>query len=471
MVKECKCGKNTHLGLKVPINLTFDDRQMIFEIVLEFFRSNIKQASKAILLEKPTSMIKQLPFYILFLGLFFSCSDKAPTIIDLVPEDMVVSEPIDESTLSLHDGFTDRKFNTQIKAILPAEKSILLTKSATGVDQLVKFDFTAQFDHWKAATWYPERLGVRNHHYRHEDVILFRQGHHDFAIDLRDGTLRYDEEREGCPDSKLVGIGEHFFTWGVVVDEATQQEKEVVFMGDIREPDMPQKLLSPPYNAEGRDGSLGRIMGLHAFANEQGEELLAIRFFDFDPEAPLLQDFFAVYNVTQRSWQVPQVPLEFHDTGANSVVANGFIYYGSQSYISCVDTKTGAMQWVAEGYAIASPSMLAFADGAIFMSNQGMLQRRDANTGDLIWETPLGNIQRFIVVHDKVFSIAADFSITSMETGEILHSFSSPYLEDESNFYFGKTKDLLGYYDEELKRTYIFFNIEDNLITYELEEE
>jgi len=408
--------------------------------------------------------MKTLPFYVLFICLFFSCSKN-----ELSTNEDSSEEIIDESIFHFHEGFTDRKPNTNIKTILPSDKSILLTEFATEENELVKFNIPSLSNNWQAETWYRERAGTGSHNYHHENVILFRHGHHDFAINLEDGTLLYDVEREGCPDTRLTGIDYQYFTRSTVTDEATQLTKQIVLIGDIRKPDTPEFLVSPHYDSIGNNGSLGRIMGLHAFENEVGEHLLAIRYFDYESDYPLFKDLFAVYNITQSSWLVAQVPLEYHITGAQTVVANGLIYYGSQSHVSCLDVKTGELKWVTEANTLAPTKLLAFADGDIFVRDyNGMLQRRRAETGELMWETYLGNIQRFIIIHDKLFSIGKEFTITSIETGETIHAFSSPYIDYDPAYYFDRTKDLMGYYDEAIKRSYIFLNSDDQMICYEI---
>ena len=378
-------------------------------------------------------------------------------------------EIIDESNLTFHEGFKCRMLNTNIKAVFEAENSILLIKTETEENVLVKYSISNQFNIWNAATWYREKVCPGNSNYHYGDVILFRQGNHDFAINLEDGSLLYDEERDGLPDVKLIGFGYNYFSRWTVIDSVSQNTKEVIFIGDIREAKMPEFLTSPPYDSIGQYGKLGRIMGMHAFENEFGELLLAIRFHDYGPSGQL-KDLFAVYNVSQHNWATEPVPFEFHKTGIQSVVADGLIYYGSQDYVSCIDTKTGVLKWVIQTAPHSPYILLAFADESIFLQGQnGMLQRRTAETGELIWETDLGNLQRFIVIKDKLFSIGKNFKVTDIETGTIIHTFTSPYIDCNPISYFGYTKSLMGYYDASSNLTHIFLNIDKHMICYEIE--
>lgn len=398
--------------------------------------------------------------YSLIFCLFFSCSKK---------ELGSTNEPINKTSFTFEDGFTSLEINTNIKAILPSEKSILLSTSTPDKSELVKFNIPSQSKVWTSATWHRERSGTGSYSYHYENVILFRHGHRDFAINLDDGSLRYDVERDDCPDASLIGLGYQYFTRWPVIDEVTQNSKEIVLIGDIRRPDMPSALACPSYDSIGNNGSLGRIMGLHVFENESEEQLLAIRYFDFQPENPYLEDYFAIYNITKKNWVLTKVPLDYHTTGTQSIVANGLVYYGSQSHVSCIDTKSGELKWVTQAYALSPTNLLAFADGSIFIKDHnGMLQRRNAETGELIWESSLGNIQRFIIIRDKLFSIGKKFTITNIENGETLHSFTSPYKDHHPKNYFSKTKKLMGYYDKETKLSHLFLNIDDNLAFFEL---
>ncbi|HEB62424.1 MAG TPA: hypothetical protein ENI82_04645 [Bacteroidetes bacterium] len=378
-------------------------------------------------------------------------------------------ETIDESSLTFQEGFKYRMLNTNIKAVFETENSILLVKTETEENELVKYSILKQSNIWNAATWYREKVcpGYSNYHY--ENIILFRQGNHDFAINLEDGSLLYDEERDGLPDVKLVGFGYNYFSRWTVIDSVSQNTKEVIYKGDIREAKMPEFLISPPYDSIGRNGKLGRIMGMHAFENEFGELLLAIRFHDYEPSGQL-KDLFAVYNVNQGNWVTEPVLFELDEIGHQSVVANGLIYYGSQDNVSCIDTKTGALKWGVQNAPHSPYILLAFADNSIFLQGpNGMLQRRTAETGKLIWETDLGNLQRFIVIKDKLFSIGQNFKVTDIETGTIIHTFTSPYIDCNPISYFGYTKSLMGYYDANSNLTHIFLNIDKNMVCYEIE--
>ncbi len=409
--------------------------------------------------------MKTFPFFFILISLLFSCSKK-----ELAPVDNSANEVIDESSLVFQYGFTDRKLQTNIKAVFPFDKSILLAKTSTEEGELIKFDLTSQTISWQAETWYREKAGTGNYNYHHENIILFRQGHHDFAYNIEDGTLLYDEERLDCPSSKLTGLNHHYYTLATVKDDLSQLDKEIIYIGDIRLPDIPEVLVSPPYDSLGNNTSLGRIMGLHAFVNDLGEELLAIRYFDYGEDSPSFKDMFAVYNIYQNNWIVTNTPLDYHDSGTQSIQANGLIYYGSQSYVSCIDTQTGSLNWVTEASSLSPSKLLAYAKESVFVKNyDGMVQRREAETGDLIWETHIENSQRFMILKDKLFVIGRDFTIINIESGETIHSFSSPYIDYDPNNYFGSTSNLMGFYDEALDISYLFLNIGENMISYEME--
>ncbi|MFK7774322.1 MAG: PQQ-binding-like beta-propeller repeat protein [Saprospiraceae bacterium] len=409
--------------------------------------------------------MKTYPFFLLLISLLFSCSKN-----ELAPIDESPNQIIDESTLVFQEGFTDRKLQTNIKAIFPSDKSILLAKTLTDEGELIKFNISTQTISWQATTWYREKAGTGNYNYQHENAILFRQGHHDFAYSIEDGTLLYDEERLDCPSSKLTGLNHHYYTRATVKDDLTQLDKEIIYIGDIRQSDIPEVLVSPPYDSIGNNNSLGRIMGLHAFENEIGEELLAIRYFDYDVDYPSFNDLFAMYNITQSNWVVTNALLDYHDSGTQSIEANGLIYYGSQSYVSCIDTKTGILKWVTEASTLSPYYLLAYAEESIFVKNHdGMVQRREAETGNLIWETHLGHMQRFMILKDKLFAIGRDFTIIDITSGEIIHSFPSPYIDYDPINYFGYTSNIMGFYDDATDVSYVFMNIGENMISYEME--
>lgn len=409
--------------------------------------------------------MKTFPFIFLLFSLLFSCSKN-----ELAPVDDSSNEIIDESTLVFQDGFTDRKLQTNIKAVFPADKSILLAKTSTDEGELIKFNLTSQTITWQAGIWYREKAGTGNYNYHHENAILFRQGHHDFAYNIEDGTLLYDEERLDCPNSKLTGFNHHYYTRATVKDDLTQLDKEIIYIGDIRQPDIPEVLVSPQYDSTGNNTSLGRIMGLHAFENEIGEELLAIRYFDYDEGSPSLKNMFAVYNISQSNWLVTNTPLDYHNSGTQSIIRNGLIYYGSQSHVTCIDTKTGTLKWVTEASTLSPYYLLAYAEESIFVRNyDGMVQRREAETGNLIWETHLGHMQRFMILKDKLFVIGLDFTIIDIASGEIIHSFSSPYIDYDPTNYFGYTSNIMGFSDDATDVSYLFMNIGDNMISYEIE--
>lgn len=409
--------------------------------------------------------MKFFTFSTLLIFLLISCSKKELVTVDATPEVL-----IDESTLIFQDGFTCRKINTNIKEVLPAEKSVLLLTSQREEEELIKFHIPSQSTLWNAPTWYWERAGVGNNHYQNEGVIFFRHGHHDFAIDLEDGTLTYDEELDGCPSSSITGIGDYYFTRSTVIDEITQHEKEIILIGDIQQPGNSEILVSPQYDTLGNNNRLGRIMGIHPFENEFGELLLAIRFFDFNHNSSGWKDLFAVYNVTNQNWTVEEVLLDYHDSGTQTMEANGLIYYGSQSYVSCLDTKTGDLKWYTEASTLAPTYLMSYADEGVFVKQGEMLQRRQAETGDLIWETTIGNAQRFTIIQNKLFSLGREFLIIDIETGEILHSYSSPYVDYNPDYYFGYASDMMGYYDDTTKRTHIFINNGNDMICYEIDD-
>lgn len=409
--------------------------------------------------------MKTFPFFFLLISLLVSCSKN-----EIAPVDNLSNVVIDEGTLAFQDGFKDRKLQTNIKAVFPSDKSILLTRTSTDEGELIKFNITTKTIPWQAATWYQEKPGTGNYNYHYENVILFRQGHHDFAYSIEDGTLLYDEERLDCPSSKLTGLNHHYYTRATVKDDITQFDKEIIYIGDIRQSDLPEVLISPLYDSIGNNNSLGRIMELNAFENETGDELLAIRYFDYGENYPSFEDLFAVYNISQSNWVVTNAPLEYHDSGTQSIVANGLIYFGSQSYVSCIDTKTGILKWVTEASSLSPSKVLAYSEESVFVKNyDGMVQRRDAETGDIIWETYIENSHRFMILKDKLFVIGRDFTILNIASGEIIHSFSSPYMEYYPNNYFGSTSNLMGFYDEATNISYLFMNIDDNMISYELE--
>lgn len=402
--------------------------------------------------------------FILMVCLFFSCAKNEIFFGE------GAQEIIDESTLTFKEGFNCRMLNTNILTVLEAENCILMVKTKKEENELVKYSISNQSNVWQVTTWYNDQICPPTFYYHNEDVILFRKGNRDFANNLVDGSLLYDEVGKGSPKGELVGYGYNYFSRSTSFYKATQNKCELIFYGDIRGSKMGDYLISPPYDTLGKYGEVGRVMGMHPFESKIGELLLAIRFFDFEPLGSNMQDLFAVYNVSQNKWATEPVPLEFHETGTQSIVANGLIYYGSQDHVSCIDTETGGLKWVIEASSLSPYSLLALGDESIFVRNlNGMLQRRNAETGELIWENDLGHLQRFIVIQDKLFSIGQNFTVTDIKTGKTMHSYSSPYVDYNPNYYFGNANNLMGYYDEGSNLIHVFININEHMVCYEIE--
>lgn len=140
-----------------------------------------------------------------------------------------------------------------------------------------------------------------------------------------------------------------------------------------------------------------------------------------------------------------------------------FQIFASQNYVSCLEKETGNLKWYNEANALGY-NKIAAADGDIFMkNNDGMIQRRNGETGKLVWERYLEYINQLIIVKDKLFAIGSGFLIINIESGDLLHSYESPYVEEFPQNYFSYyASTLMGYYDTDLKRYHIYFNIEDN---------
>lgn len=401
--------------------------------------------------------------------LFFSCAKNE--IVEETTNVLPEEEIIDESALTFQEGFTGKLLNTNLKAIIEEDKSIIISNDELAEERLFKFHIPSQSNLWEAKTWYEEKAGVGNRNYHHDDFILFRQGHHDFIIDLENGSLLYDDEIDGCPSSSLVGFGDYYFSIASVIDSLTDQIKEIILIGDLREQANSDILVSPLYDSIGRDGKLGRIMGLHPFENEVGELHLAIRYFDMDPSTPITKDLFAVYNITQDQWEVEHEPLAYHSTGTKSVVGNGKIVFGSQSYVSCLDTKSGMLKWVTDGGALGSSNLLGFADGDFFLvAPNNTLERRNGETGNLVWQNEMGEYFKFIILNNKIFSLGDRFSIINIETGKILQSYSSPYTNYDATDYFNRTYKMMGFYDESIQKYYVYLNVGDDMISFEMKE-
>ncbi len=395
-----------------------------------------------------------LPF--IFLVLFFACSKK---------DDL----PLDESTLEFQEGFVDRVTNGTVRAILPSQKSVLFLSSLEEENRLVKYNLSSRSNEWQAKTWYRE-LPTRTHKiYLYEEVVLFRDGHHDFAFNLENGNLLYDELRLDCPDSRLEGIDHHYFSTWAVMDTASELKKEIILIGDIRVSDLSEILVSPPYASNGDGRWLGRIMNVDPFENESGEVMLAVRYYDYDANNSIVHRT-GIYNVSTRRWLFSNIPLEHHLLHTQTLIAGDHIYYGSYEILSCVDAKTGLTKWVTEAFATASSKSVVAIDGdVIFKSLNGTVQRRNGTTGELIWEKDLGRPNQLLLLKDKLFYVNNQgFSITDIESGELIKSFSSPYVNYEGDDYFIGKSSVLGFYDAESDYANILLNVGENFFHYQL---
>lgn len=405
----------------------------------------------------------QIGLCILIMLLVFSCKSEPDEIIPETCEDLDISE------IEFEEGFVDRRLDTNLKMVFPEQKSILFSsKIDGGEEQLIKYHIPTQSELWQAETWYEERAGALVNNHYHDNILFYRNAHLEFAINTQDGSIVFDEERTDCDDSGISGLDYTYYSKREFIDEATQLKSSAIVKGNVLDPAIPEVLVVPPYDAIGSSTSLGRVMSINAFENEQGNVMLAVRFHDNEPFGTPFKNFFSVFNVSQNSWEYI-VPLKHHITGGNTIINNDVVFMATQDSVSCIDLNTGIAKWATAGYGILR-QLLSLYNNDVIIRTGGNIERRDGDTGQVVWSSNLGDhIQRFIVVNERLFCVGREFTVSDVASGNLLLSYASPYANCDAEYGFGYIQDLHGYFDEETNRYHIFLNIDDHLLFYELE--